>query len=113
MNQFGVLITVIFGVLFGSALMCWILWRFMKSSENPRIIRRRLFRLAAIYGFGAFFGIEQVVTGQAPLWSLAFLPISLGFIWKCMFVPLGESRFHRANNYLKQRSPCEGWALIM
>jgi hypothetical protein len=41
----------------------------------------RLFRAAAIYGFGAFFGIEQVVTGQSPLWSLAFLPISLGFIW--------------------------------
>ena len=81
MNKIGVFITVIFAVLFCSALMCWILWRFTKSSENPQIVRRRLFRVAAIYGFGAFLGIEQVVTGQAPLWSLAFLPISLGFIW--------------------------------
>ena len=81
MNQIGVLITAIFSVLFGSAVMCWILWRFTKSFENPQIVRRRLFRLAAVYGFGAFLGIEQVITGQAPVWSLAFLPISLALIW--------------------------------
>jgi hypothetical protein len=56
-------------------------WRFVKSSENPRIVRRRLLRSAVIYGFCACFGIEQVVTGKAPLWSLAFLPISVGLIW--------------------------------
>jgi uncharacterized membrane protein len=81
MNQWEVIITAIFAVFACSALIGWMAWRFLKSSENPRIVRRRLLRAAVIYGFGAFFGIEQVVTGAAPLWSMAFLPISLGLIW--------------------------------
>jgi len=81
MNQFAVIITVILVVLVCSALIGWMAWRFTESSQNPRLVRRRLFRLAAIYAFGAFFGIEQVVTGEAPLWSLVFLPISVGLIW--------------------------------
>jgi hypothetical protein len=81
MNQWEVTITAIFAVLGCSALLGWMAWRFLKSSENPRIVRRRLLPAAVIYGFGAFFGIKQFVTGEAPLWSLAFLPISLGAIW--------------------------------
>jgi uncharacterized membrane protein len=81
MNQSGVILTAIFTVFACSALIGWMAWWFLKSSENPRIVRRRLLRVAVIYGFGALFGIEQVVAGEAPLWSLAFLPISLGFIW--------------------------------
>jgi hypothetical protein len=79
-SQWGVIITVIFGVFTCSALIGWMAWRFLKLTEN-RIVHRRLLRAALICGFGAFFGIERVVTGEAPLWTLAFLTISVGFIW--------------------------------
>jgi hypothetical protein len=74
-------LVVIISVLSCSALFGWMVWRSVKASDNPRVVRNRFYRGAGIYAFGALMGIEQVATGQAPIWALLFLPIPIGFIW--------------------------------
>src|SRR5512133_2071127 len=68
-------------VLACSALIGWIAWRYLKNSENQRIVRRRLYRGAGIYALGAFLGVENVISGRAPIWSLLFLPLPIYFVW--------------------------------
>ena len=77
--------TVIIGVLVATAVMGCLMWRLFRSAErmerDPKYLRRRLIRGAMIYGFGALFGLVEIVRGELPIQALIGLPISLFMIW--------------------------------
>jgi hypothetical protein len=81
----GTITTIILGVLALSAFLGWGAWRVYKSAEraerDPRYLRRSLLLLGLIYVGGAVYGIEEVITGSAPIQSLVGLPIGAFFAW--------------------------------
>ena len=66
-------------------LLGWIGLRMLKSDQraeaDPKDRRRKLLVLVGIYSVGAVGGTLNAVFGDAPLWSLCFLPIPLFFVW--------------------------------
>lgn len=78
----------IVSVLFVTAVLAWGMWRLCKTVDRmdrePRYLRRVLRGGALFYSLGAVIGILKVVTGNAPWWSLAFLPIPLFIVWTCL-----------------------------
>ena len=64
-----------------SAIVVWGAWRIVKTSEDPRRLRRSMICLGAFYIFAAINGIVEVVRGRVPLRALIGLPIGLTFAW--------------------------------
>jgi hypothetical protein len=81
----GMITTIILGVLILSAFLGWVGWRVYKSAEraerDPRYLRRSLLLLGLIYVGSAMYGIEEVVSGRAPIQSLVGLPIGAFLAW--------------------------------
>jgi hypothetical protein len=79
------IVTVIVSVLAVSAFFGVAAWRLYKTAERaeqePRYRRRHLLRGALLYAFCAVYGIERVISGNAPIQSLFGLIIPAGLIW--------------------------------
>ena len=75
---------IVVGVFVAAALGGWAMHRAAKSAdraEQDAKYRRRLFyRGAALYGFGLFVGISQVLSGNAPPATFAAI-IPVLFVW--------------------------------
>jgi hypothetical protein len=72
---------IIIGVLALTAIFAWMALRFIRTLENPRKVRRRLFLLGMAYIFAAIYVITEVANGREPRFSLLGLPIGLFFAW--------------------------------
>jgi hypothetical protein len=94
-QPYTLIITVVV-VLACSALIGWMGWWYLQWAEKPRRVRRILFFLAGVYVLGAISGIWGVATGNAPIWSLLFLPLPLASHGSTFALPL-ECEFRRSD----------------
>jgi hypothetical protein len=85
MSKLWMFLQIVVGVFVAAALGGWAMHRAAKSAdraEQDAKYRRRLFyRGAALYGFGLFVGISQVLSGNAPPATLFAAIIPLLFVW--------------------------------
>ena len=81
----ALIVTVIVTVMAVSALFGWMASEVCQSADraerDARYQRRLLLRGALLYAFCAAFGIEEVVSGNAPVQSLFGLIVPAGLIW--------------------------------
>ena len=84
MPEWATVFIIIVGVLASCAVLGWMGWWVLQLPEKPRRLRRLLLFLGAIYLIGAISGVWKAATGEAPVWSLLFLPLSLGLAWLCL-----------------------------
>jgi hypothetical protein len=81
----GEIAAIIVGVLASCAFLGWMMWRACQSAErgerDPRYRRRVLLRGALLYTFCAAYGVEQVISGNAPVQSLLGLIVLAFLIW--------------------------------
>jgi hypothetical protein len=79
------MIWVIVGVLVLTGVLIVALWSVVKSTERAERdpwYRRRLFLImAGMYVVGSVFAISDVLSGHAPLVSLAGLPVVVLLVW--------------------------------
>jgi threonine/homoserine/homoserine lactone efflux protein len=77
--------TVIVSVLAVCAFFGWGAWRVCQSADraerDPRYRRRLLLRGALVYALCAAYGIEEVISGNAPVQSLFGLIVPAFLIW--------------------------------
>jgi hypothetical protein len=85
LSKFWEFITIVVGVFAVAAFIGWRTYRLGMSmdraQQDPKYMRRVLYRGAALYGFGLVFGVTQVISGDLPPASLLAAPISLLLIW--------------------------------
>ncbi len=81
MPHWATVVIIIAVVLVCCALIGWMGWWVLQWPERPRTLRRVLLFLGVLYLVGAVTGTWRAATGEAPLWSLLFLPLSLGIAW--------------------------------
>ena len=85
MNKLWTITIIVTVVIAVSALLGLLMSRWGKSMDRmerePRYARRWMYYGAAVYGFGAVYGISGVLTGSSPAWTLLGLPIPLLLVW--------------------------------
>ncbi len=81
MPLWATVVIIITVVLACCALIGWMGWWVLQWPERPRTLRRVLLFLGVLYLIGAVTGVWRAATREAPLWSLLFLPLSLGIAW--------------------------------
>ncbi len=81
----GQIAAIIVGVLASCAFLGWMMWRVCQSADrgqrDPRYRRRVLLRGALLYALCAAYGVEQVISGNAPIQSLFGLVVPAFLIW--------------------------------
>ncbi len=85
----GMIATILVGVLAFSAFLAWMAWwqgsrayKFaVRLEQDPRYLRRRLFRRGMIYVGCTVLLIVFVATGEEPKESLLIAPIGIAFAW--------------------------------
>ncbi len=82
MANVRILASVIIGVLAFTAMLGWMILRFVRSMEDPRRVRKHLIIGGLLYVFGTVNAISEVVKGKQSALILAGLPIGLFFAYR-------------------------------
>jgi hypothetical protein len=79
------IVTIIVSVMAACGFFGWMAWRLCQSVDraerDPRYLRRSLLRGALLYALCAAYGIEEVISGNAPVQSLFGLIVPAALIW--------------------------------
>ena len=75
------MLAIILGVFLLTGALIWTMYRLAASVEraksDPKYLRRRLTRIAILYGVVAIIVITEAITKNEPIWVLLGLPVLL------------------------------------